>query len=121
MTRSNLFIRDAVSHVLQVAADVVHVGVAEEDPGKVLLTDGREASGVGEELNLQHLCLQVVHEPAQERRRQRKWKRKRKWKRRRRRGDKEGSRWRMRRRRMERRRGEGEGRRKRKRRHFSLS
>lgn len=74
--RTNLFIWDAVSHVLQIAADVVHVGVAEEDAGKVFLTDGGEASGVGEELNLQHLSLQVVHEPAQERRRKRKWKRK---------------------------------------------
>lgn len=69
-----LFIRDAVSHVLQIAADVVHIGVAEEDPGKVFLTDGGEASGVGEELNLQHLCLQVVHEPAHGKGRKRKWK-----------------------------------------------
>lgn len=68
MIKTCLFIRDAVSHVLQIAADVVHVGVAEEDAGKVFLTDGGEASGVGEELDLQHLCLQVVHEPAQERR-----------------------------------------------------
>lgn len=66
------FIRDAVSHILQIAADVVHVGVAEEDPGKVLLADGGQASRVGEELNLQHLCLQVVHEPARRRRRKRK-------------------------------------------------
>lgn len=58
-----------MSHVLQVAADVVHVGIAQENPGKVFLTDGGEAPGVGEELNLQHLRLQVVHEPARERRR----------------------------------------------------
>lgn len=58
-----LLIRNAVAHVLQVPADVVHVGVAEEDPSEVFLADGGQASGVGEELDLQHLGLQVVHEP----------------------------------------------------------
>lgn len=52
-----------MSHILQVSADVVHVGVTEEDPSEVLLADGGHAFGVGEELNLKHLRLQVVHEP----------------------------------------------------------
>ena len=43
-------------------ADVFHVGVAEQDPGEVFLTDGGQAPGVGQELNLKHLRLQVVHE-----------------------------------------------------------
>lgn len=60
---AHLFVRHAVPQVLQVSADVVHVGVAEEDPGKVFLADGGHAFGVGEELYLEHLCLQVVHEP----------------------------------------------------------
>lgn len=64
--QDNLFIWDAVSHVLQISADIIHVGVAEEDPCKVFLADGGQASGVGEELDLKHLCLQVVHEPAEE-------------------------------------------------------
>lgn len=52
-----------MTHVLQIAADVVHVGVTEEDPSEVFLTDGGQAFRVGEELYLKHLCLQVVHEP----------------------------------------------------------
>lgn len=63
---AHLFIRDAVPDVLQVSADVVHVGVAEEDPSKVLLADGGHAFGVGEELDLEDLRLQVVHESAGE-------------------------------------------------------
>ena len=59
----HLFVRQAVAQVLQVPADVVHVGVAKQDPRKVFLADGGQAFGVGEELYLKHLCLQVVHEP----------------------------------------------------------
>lgn len=59
---AHLFVRYAVANVLQVSADVVHLGVAEEDAGEVLLADGGHAFGVGEELDLEHLRLQVVHE-----------------------------------------------------------
>lgn len=59
----HLFIRHAVAQVLQVSADIVHVGVAKENPSKVFLTDGGHALRVGEELYLKHFCLQVVHEP----------------------------------------------------------
>lgn len=67
---AHLFIRHAVSHVLQVlqSADVVHLGVAKEDLSKVFLADGGHAFGVGEELYLKHFCLQVVHEPGGARR-----------------------------------------------------
>lgn len=60
---AHLFVRNAVTHVLQIAADVVHVGVTKEDPSEVFLADGGQAFRVGEELYLKHLCLQVVHEP----------------------------------------------------------
>lgn len=50
-------------HILQVAADVVYSGVAQEDASKVLLTDGGHALRIGQELNLKQFCLQVVHEP----------------------------------------------------------
>lgn len=59
----DLFIRYVVPHVLQVSADVVHVGVSKEDPSKVFLANGGHAFGVGEELYLKQLGLQVVHEP----------------------------------------------------------
>lgn len=52
-----------MAHVLQILADVVHFGKAKEDPSKIFLADGGQAFGVGEELYLKHLCLQVVHEP----------------------------------------------------------
>lgn len=52
-----------MTHILQIAADVVHVGVAKENPCKVFLADGGQAFRVGEELYLKHLRLQVVHEP----------------------------------------------------------
>lgn len=60
---AHLFVRNAVAYVLQIPTDVVHVGEAKEDPSKVFLADGGQASGVGEELYLKQLCLQVVHEP----------------------------------------------------------
>lgn len=66
--RAHLFLRQAVAHVLQILADVVNVGVAKEDPSKVFLADGGQALAVGEELYLQHLRLQVVHEPGGARR-----------------------------------------------------
>ena len=57
-----LLVGDGLAYVLQVATDVLHIGVPQQDPGKVLLTDGGHALGEGEELYLQHLRLQVVHE-----------------------------------------------------------
>lgn len=57
-----------MAHVLQILVDVIHVGVAEEDPSKVFLANGGQAFGVWEELYLKHLCLQVVHEPGGARR-----------------------------------------------------
>lgn len=65
---AHLFVRHAVAHVVQIRADVVHVGVAKEDPSEVFLADGGQALGVGEELYLKQLCLQVVHEPGGARR-----------------------------------------------------
>lgn len=59
----HLFIRHAVANILQVSADIVHVGVAKENPSKVFLTDGGHALRVGEELYLKQFCLQVIHEP----------------------------------------------------------
>lgn len=56
-----------MSHTLQVTVDIVHVGVAQENPGEVFLADGGHTFGVGEELYLEHLCLQVVHESGSER------------------------------------------------------
>lgn len=67
-TIAYLFIRQAVAHVLQILADVVHVGVAKEDPSEVFLANGGQAFRVGEELYLEQLCLQVVHEPGGARR-----------------------------------------------------
>ena len=64
----NLFVRHAVADVFQIPADIVHVSVAEEDLSEVFLADGGQASGVGEELYLKQLCLQVVHEPGEARR-----------------------------------------------------
>lgn len=66
--KKHLFVRHAVAHVVQIPADVVHVGVAKEDPSKVFLADSGQAFGVGEELYLKQLCLQVVHEPGGARR-----------------------------------------------------
>lgn len=66
---SDLFVRQAVAHVLQILGDVVHVGEAEEDASEVFLADGGQALAVGEELDLEHLRLQVVHEPGGARRR----------------------------------------------------
>lgn len=55
-------------YILQVAADVVNSGVSQKNPGKVLLTNGGQAFGIGKELNLKYLCLQVVHESAERQR-----------------------------------------------------
>lgn len=63
-----LLIRYAPMHILQVAADVVHSGVAQKNSGKVLLTDGSHAFRIGKELNLKDFCLQVVHESVERRR-----------------------------------------------------
>lgn len=51
-------------HILQVAADVVHSGVPQKDPCKILLAYGGHAFCIGKELNLKYFCLQVVHESA---------------------------------------------------------
>lgn len=64
---AHLFIWHTVANILQVSADIVHIGVAKKDPSEVLLADGGHAFGVGEELYLKQLCLQVVHEPGGER------------------------------------------------------
>lgn len=66
--KANLFVRHAVADIFQIPADIVHVGVAEKDLSKVFLADGGQAFGVGEELYLKQLCLQVVHEPGEARR-----------------------------------------------------
>ncbi len=57
-----LLIRYALPHILQIAADIFYVSVAQQDSCKVLLTDGGHAFGIGQELNLQHLSLQIIHE-----------------------------------------------------------
>ena len=62
-----LLIRDALSDVLQVGVDVLHVGEAKQNFSKVFFADGGHPFGVGQELNLQHLCLKVVHKPEKQR------------------------------------------------------
>lgn len=61
--KMHLFIRYAMTHVLQIATDVVHIRVAKKNASEVFLTDGGHAFGVGEELYFKYFCLQVVHEP----------------------------------------------------------
>lgn len=61
-----LFLWYTVTHILHIPADVIHVCVAKKNASKVFLTDSGHAFGVGEELNLKHLRLQVVHEPGGE-------------------------------------------------------
>lgn len=61
--KAHLFIWYTVTHVLQIPANILNIGVAKEDLSKIFLADGGHAFGVGEELYLKHLCLQVVHEP----------------------------------------------------------
>ena len=62
---NDLVIRKILLHILHVAADVIYGGVAQEDLGEILHADGGQALGVAEELDLKHLCLQVVHEAAE--------------------------------------------------------
>lgn len=52
-----------MADILQVGADVFHVGESKQDFGKVFFTDGGHPLRVGQKLNFQHLCLKVIHEP----------------------------------------------------------
>lgn len=66
MCAVHLFIRDTLADVLHVGVDVLHVGKAQQDFGKVLLADGSHPLGVGEKLNFQYLSLEVVHKSEQQ-------------------------------------------------------
>lgn len=59
-----LLIGYALTHILKIACNVLHCGVAQQDTSKVFLTDGGHSLGITEELNLKDFCLQVVHESA---------------------------------------------------------
>lgn len=58
-----LLIRYTLPDILQVGTDVLHVGEAQQDLGKVFFTDGGHPFRVGQKFNFQHLSLQVIHKP----------------------------------------------------------
>lgn len=58
---SYLLIGYTVADVLQVGADVFHIGEAQQNFGKVFFADGGHPLGVGQKFNFQHFCLEVIH------------------------------------------------------------
>ena len=62
----HLLIRYTLADILQVGADVLHIGEAQKDFCKVFLADGGHSFRVGQKLNFQHFCLEVVHKPEEE-------------------------------------------------------
>lgn len=52
-----------MTDILQVGADVLHIGETQQNFGEVFFTDGGHPLRVGQELNFQHLGLKVVHKP----------------------------------------------------------
>lgn len=61
----SLLIRYTLADILQVGADVFHIGEAQKDFSKVFFTDGGHPFRVGQKLNFQHFCLKVIHKPVE--------------------------------------------------------